>query len=206
MGIVVAPGIALDDRCLPRDDDHGRQVYELEFLQVGSQLVEATVWCGALREASTMASATIIADGHVTHRRRSATINHVPVGDIGDVLIVVAPAAVRARLHDEIATESGARRVAHRRALLTSDELPEPSPWYRREIVETQLAADARHVKRWLATADEQPCEIVVHGLDVDVDLWWKKLSGVPRGPSGRRIHLIRLDHGARAVITRPTS
>lgn len=203
LAVVLGPGVDLDDPDLPADA-------ELEFVQLGRQLVEAVAWTGALRTPGSRSTASILPDparpgtaasGPVT-RSRGDRGPRLPVGVVGDLLVEVAPAAVRARLHDELGAEVGARRVAARRALLTVDGDLATSSWWQVRVVEAVLPAGARPVRRWLQQADEQPVELVLHGVDVDPTAFRRQLGNPPRGPDGRRVELIRGDDGAFAVIT----
>jgi hypothetical protein len=202
VAVVVGPGVDLGDTGLPADA-------ELEFVQVGSDLVEAVVWTGDLRRQGATATATLLArDGGVgaaplASRSRDRRAPHLDVGPVGDVLVEVAPAAVRARLHDELGAEVGARRLGSRRALLTADGDVPPSVWWRVRVVEAVLPARANAVRRHLRSVDELPLEVVLHGVDVDVVRFRRQLGDPPGGPDGRRVELVRNDTGAVAVVTR---
>lgn len=204
LAVVLGPGIDLDDPGLPPDA-------ELEFVQLGRQLVEAVAWTGGLRAPATRSTASILPDptrsgsantGPVS-RSLGARGPHLPVGPIGDLLVEVAPAAVRARLHDELGAEFGGRRVAARRALLTVDGALPTSPWWHARAVEAVLPARPRAIRRWLRDVDERPVELVLHGVAVDPVAFRRQLGDPPRGPQGRRVELVRGDDGAFAVITR---
>jgi SAM-dependent methyltransferase len=199
VAVVLSPGVDLDDPDLPGD-------VELEFVQLGGDLVESVAWSGRLRGADTVrATATLLSrhDGEVVATRsRSARGRRLAVGPVGDHLLEVAPAAVRARIHDDLGAGVGARRLADRRALLTVDGEVPRSPWWRARPVETVLPARATAVRRWLAGVDEQPIELVRHGVDVDLDRFRRALGPHPGGPQGRRIELVRLDRGAVAIVT----
>lgn len=197
-GLIVSPAVDLDDRDLPDDG-------ELEFVQVDDDLVEAVVWLGDLRTAGVRASATLLgSDGRVRARlARVGPPGELPVRPFGRWLVEVAPAVVRSRLHDRVAAALDAWRVAERRALLSTDRRPDRSPLYRTWEVEAVLPVRARDLRRWLRDAEELPLEIATHGLDVDPEELWTRLGSPPRGPSGRRLHLVRLDTGAAAVATR---
>jgi SAM-dependent methyltransferase len=193
VALVLSPAVDLDDPDLPEEA-------ELEFIADAEGLRETVVWGGRLRTPGVQATATLLPDGLQRHRR--AHLEACPVGEVGHHLVEVVPAAVRARLHDQIGRELGARRLATRRALLTTDQAPAPSPWYRSRPVLAVLPPRARAVRHWLQDVDPLPLEIAVHGLDADPQRWWRDLGRPPRGPQGRRLELIRTDSGARAVIT----
>jgi hypothetical protein len=201
VAVVLGPGVDLDDHDLPAGA-------ELEFVQVGRDLAESVLWTGPLRSVGTAASATLLdrdadAGGEaLAHRGRGERGPRLPVGAIGDVLLEVAPAAVRARLHDDLGAEVGARRLASRRALLTVDGEPAASPWWRARAVEAVLPARPAAVRRHLRTVDERPIEVVLHGVDLDVRRFRRELGDPPGGPGGRRIELVRTDDGAVAIVT----
>lgn len=200
VAVVLSPAVDLDDPDLPAD-------VELEFVQVGGDLVEAVAWSGALRgDPSSRATATLLdtSGGVVGRRSRGERRVRVPSGPVRGHLVEVAPAAVRARLHDEVAAELGARRVATRRALLTVDDEPAPSPWWRARRIETVLPLRAAAVRRWLQTS-ERPVELVRHGVDVDLDRFRREIGSPPGGPRGWRVELVRTDDGAVAVVTDAT-
>ena len=189
--LVVSPGVDLHDPDLPDG--------ELEFVQLGSSLMEGVVWTGSLARSGHR-SATVIADRTVHRAARGA--GQLPTGAVGEWLLEPAPAAVRARLHDDLGREIGAWRLAERRALLTTDEEPEESPWWRAARVEAVLPLRPRAVKAWLRERDTAPIELVLHGVDVEVDAWWRELGAPPRAWGGRVIHLVRLDDGGSCIVT----
>jgi hypothetical protein len=191
--VVLSPAVDLADPDLPDDA-------ELEFVQVGDDLLESVLWLGAARRGEARATATLLPSGE--SRSRAARGPRLPVGDVGEYLLHLAPAAVRARLHDDLGAEVRARRLATGRALLTSDHDPGTSPWFRRRRIRAVLPARPRAVRNWLREADELPIEIAVHGLDADPSAWWRALGRPPRGPTGWRIELVRTDQGGTAIVT----
>lgn len=192
--IVASPAVDLGDPDLPAD-------LEVEFLQLGDRLVESVLWSGSLRPAGVSATATLLPSGD-QRSRGSARPARLAVGAIGTQLVEVAAAAIRARLHDDVGGEIGARRVSAHRALLTTDDRPAPSPWYRARRVVTVQPARPKALRAWLQRADPGPIEIVLHGVDGDPERWWRELGRPPRGPTGVRIELVRLDRGAQAIVT----
>lgn len=194
MGITVSPGVDLDDPDLRVDA-------ELEFIQAGSELVEGTVWLGALRQDGARASATLLPGGH--HLHRETALEPLPVASPGRWLLEPAPAAVRARLHDRLGAELGAWRLARSRALLTVDRQPPASPWWRAYEVEDVVPARPRTVRQWLRHREDLPLEIATAGIDADPQRWWRQLGRPRRGPGGRRLLLARLDTHAVALLLR---
>ncbi|MFA9445220.1 hypothetical protein [Egicoccus sp. AB-alg6-2] len=199
LAVVLSPAVDLDDPELP-------PAAELEFVQFAGTLRESVAWTGALRTAGVAARATLLPGGHTRPRHTDAPRLRRPVGEVGGVLIEVAPAAVRARLHDEIGAEIGARRVAETRALLTADDVPTPSPWYDHREIHAVLPPRPKPVRTWLRTRDVDAVEFASHGLPLDTPAWWRALGRPPRGPAGWRIELVRTDDGGRVLVTRVAS
>lgn len=195
IGITLSPGVSHEDPELGED-------CEIEYLQLGEDLVEATAWFGTVRRPEVNSSATLLPSGE--HRvRRGEQAAMLEIGDIGGYLIVVAPAAVRARLHDEIGAEVGARRLAAHRALLTTSTRPAHSRWYRARPVAAVLPSRARDVRAWLAADQERrPIEIVLHGARIDPARWWRELGRPSRGPRGWRLEVVRRDTDTVVVVT----
>lgn len=196
MGLVLSPAVDLADPDLPADA-------ELEFVADAEGLRESVAWRGEARAPGVVASATLLPGGE--HRQRRGEPPVLPVGSLGDQLLEVHPAAVRARLHTGIGEELGARRVARRRALLTLDGPPPPaSPWYAARAVLAALPPRPRAVRRWLAQQGEAdvPVELALHGVEADLTRWWRDLGRPPRGPQGYRIELVRTDDGVTTVVT----
>ena len=224
LAVALSPGVEPEDPDLPPG-------LEVEYVQLGAALVEATVWTGAAAAPSTGSGvtsraaeapsaqrrATLLdgdvdgggaADGGEVARLAPGACDPLPVGDIGGWLIEVAPAAVRARQHDALGASIGARRVARTRALLTCDAAPPDSPWYRALPVLAVLSARPKAVRRWLRAAEDAHhldggVEIVLHGVDTDPTRLWQQLGRPPRGPQGVRLAFIRRDHDTVAVACR---
>ena len=243
--LALSPSVDLDDPDLPSHlpahlpgdlagdhGDHGdHEDIEVEYVQLGAALVEATVWLGAedgghpaqgtgdathatpaqpaAAAARRRTRATLLQDGEVVGSRLfdPGTRTRLPVGEPGSVLIEPAPAAVRARLHDDLGREIGAWRVAAHRALLTSDVTPPPSPWYRVRPVAAVLPAKPKELRRWLrgrqnAAGDPLEVELVLHGVDADPLALWRSLGRPPRGPNGLRLEFLRRDRDTITVAT----
>ncbi|MBS3939514.1 MAG: methyltransferase domain-containing protein [Actinobacteria bacterium] len=199
MAIVLSPAVDLGDPDLPPDA-------ELEFVQTGGDLREAVAWTGELRGIDVAARATLLPEGHSLTRTTAEGRAHLQVGPVGEILLDVAPAAVRARLHDRIGAEHGARRIARTRALLCLDAPPAPDPWVRWRRVHAVLPVRAKAVRAWLRTRDVDAVEFVSHGMPLDAVAWWRALGRPPRGPTGWRIELVRMDDGGRVLLTREAS
>lgn len=192
--LTVAPGVAWDDPQLPPDA-------EVVFLQHAGGLLEAVLCTGAARTSGARATAVLLDRDCSRTRAVDAEAPAAPVGDIGAFLLVPAPALVRARAHDVVAAEVGAWRIARRRALLTADEAPS-SPWLEVERVEAVLPARAAAVREHLRADPDRRVAVVLHGMQVDVRAWLRDAGRPATGPDDLRIHLVRRDDDAVAVLT----
>lgn len=197
MGIAISPAVDLADPDRP-------EAAEIEFVQVGRQLAEATLWLGGARDTGpgerAAASATLLPGG--LHHRGTPTGPERPVVEVGAWLAEPAPALVRARLVDGVAAELGLSRLARTRALFTGPVRGD-SPWFRMERVEAVVPPRPSRVRDALRGLDEQPVELLTHGMSVDVGAWWRSMGSPPRGPHGRAVHLVRLDRTSVAIVTR---
>lgn len=192
--VTIAPGVAWDDPQLPSDA-------EVAFLQHSGDLLEAVVCTGTARQPDAHATAVLLDTDHTWTRRVDDDVD-LSVGEVGEFLLVPAAALVRARLHDALGVELGARRLARRRALLTADAAP-ASPWVDVEVVEAVLAARPEALRDHLRAGPERRVEIVLHGLRVDVAAWLRAAGRPATGPDDLRVHLVRRDEDAVAILAR---
>lgn len=200
--LTLAPGLDAVDPVLNAGAPATR-AREVEFVQVDGQLTEAVVWGGELARSGIETTATLLPAAHELRRPAHSAPARLAVGEPGTFLVQVAPAAVRARVHDGLGAAIGARRIAEHRALLTTDDAPPASPWYVVRSILAVLPARAPAIRRWLAAADPSPVEVVFHGVDGDPAAWWRALGRPRRGPTGWRVELVRRDRDSIALITR---
>lgn len=191
--LTVAPGVAWDDPALPSEA-------EVVFLQHGPDLLEAVLCTGSARQPGARASAVLLDRGLV--RTRTEPVVPLPVADVGSWLLTPAPALVRARLHDQLGADLDARRIARRSALLTTTDDPGPTPWARAERVEAVLPARPRVVRRHLRDHPDRRVELVLHGVQLSVPDWLRAAGDPATGPDDLRIHLVRRDQDAVAVLS----
>lgn len=199
--VTVAPGVAWDDRDLPADA-------EVVFLQQGRDLLEAVLCTGTARGPGARATAVLLGEGRqwLQRTRLAGERERLPTAAIGAYLLDPAVALVRARLHDEVGRELGARRVGSRLALLTAEEAPPPSPWVRTEQVDAVLPARTAAVREHLRSRAGRRVEVVLHGVDVDVRQWLRAVGSPNTAPDDLRVHLVRRDDDAVTVVTTPSA
>lgn len=199
--LVMGPGVDWADPDLPEA--------EVEFVQVGAQLTEAVAWIGDLRHPDATATATLLrpdaSGGTTTQVARRGPAPQVPIGPLGAWLLDPAPSAARARVHHQLILDLDGHRLSEGRALCTASTNPD-SPWWTAWEVEASLPGRPKAVRAWLRTQEALPLSIELHGQGQDVNQWWAALGGVPRGPIGRRLHLVTMPDGVRAIMTRHAS
>lgn len=192
--VTVAPGVAWTDPSLPAGAG-------LTFVEHDGDLVEAVLETGL---AATARARAVLLPGPSVLERDDDPVR-LPVGPVGSHLLVPSPSLVRARIHDRVGARHGARRLAARRALLTADG-PVDDPWLTSERVLAVLPPRPRALRRWLRTADgataARGVEVVTHGVTTAPERFLREADAV-RGPHGVRVHLVRRDDDAIAVVTR---
>jgi hypothetical protein len=193
--LTVAPGVDWADPDIAPDA-------EVCFLQVDRTLVEAVLCDGAAADPGTRARAVLLPEG--LERTRADTILQLPVGPVGSHLLVPAVAATRARIHDAIGAEHGARRIARHRALLTSDAAID-SPWLGCEPVLAVLPGRAKALRAWLRDNPDHRVEVLLHGLDLNLRAFLRDAGRPATGPDDLRVHAIRRDDDAVLVVCGPS-
>lgn len=144
--------------------------WELEFVAVGSDLKEATLWSPAL--AGPARRATVLPGGHTL---LPAPGDSVPLREPGEWLLDPNPAVTRAGVVEELARSVGAGKIDDRIAFLTLDarvstpfartlRVLDAGPWKEREL-------PAR-----LRRLDIGSVDVRRRGLAGDVDLLRKRL------------------------------
>ncbi|MEX2532433.1 MAG: hypothetical protein WD360_00545 [Nitriliruptoraceae bacterium] len=195
VAIAVAPGVDSDDAALPPNT-------EVTYLDVAGQLTEAVLWGGAARSDSNACATAVLLPEQLT-LARTTVLSHAPVNRaIDGWLITMRPAAIRARVHDQLAAQIQGQRLAEHRAVFFTLNRPLPSPWFHARRIAAVCSAQPKQIRQSLAALAERPVEIVLHGADLDITQLWQRLGAPQRGPTGWRIEIIRRDQDTVAVIT----
>lgn len=194
VAIAVAPGVDATDPALPPH-------VEASYIDVAGQLTEAVLWAEASKPSARRTTAVILPEAltlQTDERRERQPVKH----EIAGWLLVMRPAAIRARVHDEIAKPLGGYRIAQTRAMFHTMSQPPTSPWYRERRIAAVSHAAPKQVRATLRKLPERPVEIVLHGVDTDPDRLWRQLGSPRRGPQGWRLEFIRRDDDSVVVIT----
>ncbi len=155
--------------------------WELEFVAVGPDLKEATLWSPAL--AATARRATVLPGGHTLLPEPGEP---VPVREPGAFLLDPNPAVTRAGLVEELARVLGAGKIDDRIAFLTLDA-PAETPFARTLRVLDAGPWREKDLPAWLHRLDVGAVDVRRRGLAGDVDALRRRL----RLRGSRRVTLV---------------
>ena len=198
VGVKVAPGIAYD-RIPP--------TWHAQWVSVGGDLVEASLWSPALAPEGPGRSCLLLDESGAAHdissrdgQEANAPAEVVDVLPLGNTIAEPDPAVIRSGMLAQLARRVGAGIVSPSIAYLTGDDLP-ASPFYDRfEVLEvTNLRAKA--ISAALRTLDVGSVEIKKRGADIDPEALRKslKLSGVGQAT----VIATRVEGRHRAIVCR---
>lgn len=199
VGVKVAPGIAYD--FIPAD-------WHAQWVSVGGDLVEASLWSPALAPEGRGRSCLLLDEAGAAHALSSpegmaanTPAESVEVAPLGAIVAEADPAVIRSGLLGVLARQCGAGIVSEKIAYLTGDDLP-PSPFYDRfEILEvTNLRAKA--IAAALKSRDAGSVEIKKRGADINPDDLRKALK-LRGGSAQLTVIATRLAGRHRAIICR---
>jgi len=174
VGVKVAPGIAHD--VIPAD-------WHAQWVSVGGDLVEASLWSPALAPEGRGRSCLLLDEAGAAHALSSpegmaanTPAERVEVAPLGAFIAEADPAVIRSGLLGHLADKTGAGIVSDKIAYLTGDDLPD-SPFYDRfEVLEvTNLRTKA--ISAALTSRDAGSVEIKKRGADINPDELRKSLK-----------------------------
>ena len=197
VGVKVAPGIAHD--VIPAD-------WHAQWVSVGGDLVEASLWSPALAPEGRGRSCLLLDEAGAAHALSSSEgmaantpAERVEVAPLGSFIAEADPAVIRSGLLGRLADKTGAGIVSDKIAYLTDDDLPD-SPFYDRfEVLEvTNLRAKA--ISAALTSRDAGSVEIKKRGADINPDELRKSLK-LGGGSAQLTVIATRLAGRHRAII-----
>ena len=170
VAVKTAPGI---------DHDLVPDGWELEFVAVGTELKEASLWSPALARATRRA--TVIDDDGV-HELTGGGAAAAEVAEPGDYVLDPSPAVTRAGLVADLAATLGASQIDPMIAFLFATT-PTPTPYGRWFRVEASMPWNLRTLADFLKTEDVGTVDLRRRGLAGDVEEIRRrlKLSGSRR-------------------------
>lgn len=191
-GAKVAPGIAHE--ALPP----GTQT---EWTSTGSELLEAAVWWGPLRQGPARRAALAVArDGSEARLDDTDGVPSAAVGELGEWVTEPDPAVIRAGLVSVLAERVGGRLLDSRIAYITTDVQPPPSPLGTRFRVLAEVPFARKQMRAWLRARGFGDVVVKKRGLDLAPEQVRASLRLVGDGPTATLI-LTRTDSGPRAML-----
>ena len=199
VGIKVAPGIAYE---------HIPSSWHAQWVSVGGDLVEASLWSPALSPEGRGRSCLLLDEAGAAHSLSTpegyapnAPAARVEVAPLGAMVAEPDSAVIRSGLLGRLADEVGAGIVSDKIAYLTGDDLPD-SPFYDRFEVLAVTNLRAKAISAELRTRGAGSVEIKKRGADINPDDLRKSLK-LGGGDEQLTVIATRVDGRHRAIICR---
>jgi THUMP domain-like len=157
-GVKLAPGI--DRQLLPPDA-------ETQWVSVGREVAEASVWFGALARPGVHRAALVIGDGVTNELTADADSADAEVGELGEFVYEPDGAVIRARLIGDLVRSLGGRMLDRTIAYFTMDA-PVATAFATGFRVTESFPFDEKLLKRELSARKIGTLEIKKRGMDVD--------------------------------------
>lgn len=166
-GIKLAPGIDRD--LLPPNS-------EWQWVSSGGEVVEVTVWTGALARAGVGRAALVIRGDQAAEMTSEADSVDEPVGPLREFLYEPDGAVIRARLIGQLARSLSGHMLDPTIAYITADTAQE-TPFAQVFRVEQVLPVKIPALKKWAREAGIGSLEIKKRGIDLDPASMRKQLD-----------------------------
>lgn len=195
IGVKLSPAM---DRALVPEGTFVPERAEAQWVSVHRELLELTVWTGALARDGVARSALVIDDDGAHELTAPADSADPEPRPIGAFLIEPDPAVIRARQIGQLARTLDAGLLAPQIAYLTSDE-PTATPFGRTFTVRDVLPVREKPLAQALRARGIGTLEIKVRGLDVDPAAFRNRLK--LRGDDAATLILTRAGERRVAVL-----
>lgn len=191
IGVKLGPGIPHE--ALPDDG-------EAQWVSVGGDVVEATVWRGGTEREGVRRSALLLprGEGAAHELTASGPAPDAEVGTLGAYLHEPDGAVIRAELIGLVAAQLDGRMISPSIAWITSDS-GASSPFVQSFRVIAELPLDAAKLKRELRARNIGRVEIKKRGVDVDPAAFRQRVQ--PKGDGEATLILTRLGERRRAIL-----
>ena len=175
---------------------------EAQWVSVGGDLVELTLWFGAAARPAVKRSALLIsATGRHELNAESAETEHAPVANIGDFIYEPDNAVVRSHLIGQLAEELGLTAISQGIAYLSGNSQLD-SPWLKGYRVLENHAFDRKKLRARLREANIGVLEIKKRGADIVPEQLRKELA--LQGSESATMIVTRIGDAHRALICQP--
>ena len=175
---------------------------EAQWVSVEGDLVECTLWFGALAREGIKRSALLLANG-TAHELTSDSGERLdaPIGERGEYVYEPDSSVIRSHLIGQLAKQMGARLFAPEIAYLTTDA-PAPSPWVKGYRVLDEMAFDRKRLKAYLRERSIGVLEIKKRGADIVPEQLRKELA--LKGENAATLIVTRVGDAHRVLVVEP--
>jgi hypothetical protein len=211
LGVKLPPGFA--HRHLPDGSDGSGRSVEAQWVSVGGEAVECTVWWGSLAREGVTRSALVLGgpDGGAELREHAGEpagrLATAAAGSVraGGWLHEADPAVVAAGLVPRLADELGASGLAKGPTYLFSPSAAGPgSPFARSYAIEDVLPFQLKSLRAYLRERDVGRLTIKKRGVSVEPDQLRRQLR--PTGDAEATIAVTRVGTQQTVLVLRPVS
>ena len=172
---------------------------EAQWVSVGGDLVELSLWLNETRRPDVTRSALLITPEGKFELKTNESEQPAPTGELAQYIHEPDNAVVRSHLIDILATETGTHTIDPKIAYLTSSA-PVESPWLKSYRVIAELPFDRKQLKAYLKTNEIGTLEIKKRGADITPEQLRKELA--PKGPNKATLIVTRVGSSHRVFIT----
>jgi len=175
---------------------------EAQWVSVAGDLVECTLWFGALARLGIARSALLVGDS-VAHEISSASFDRLdaPLGELGAFVHEPDASVIRGHLIGELAEQLEARLFAPEIAYLTTDAEVQ-SPWVKSYRVLDEMAFDRKRLKAYLRERNIGVLEIKKRGADVVPEQLRKEMA--LKGENAATLIVTRVGDAHRVLVVEP--
>ena len=180
---------------------------EAQWVSVGGDLVELSLWFGSAARAEVKRAALLI-DGSGKHHEitsASATRLDAPYGELGDFIYEPDNAVIRSHLLGQLAESLDLHIFANEIAYLTGRDgaaSVQNSPWLKGYRVIDNLAFDRKKLKAYLRERNIGTLEIKKRGSDVVPEQLRKEMA--LKGEGAATLVVTRVGDAHRVLVTEP--
>jgi SAM-dependent methyltransferase len=175
---------------------------EAQWVSFDGDLVELTLWFGAVARSGVKRSALLIANGTRFELTSDSTERvDAPIGELATFVYEPDNSVIRSHLLGNLAIQLGATLFAPEIAYLTSNEQI-VSPWLKGYRVLDELAFDRKKLKAYLRERAIGTLEIKKRGSDIVPEELRKQLA--PKGEGAATLIVTRVGDAHRVLVCEP--